>query len=235
LKCYGLGLIGGELFAIDGCKLPSNASKEWSGTLDELGKKKKDLEGLMEKIIGQYVQLDHQAEEETDLSGVAYSYVYDEEYQRRHLERIERKLRYIDTFLATAEERKGVGGEEVKSNIRDNERVKIKGGQGYIQGYKGIAVGDSKNQVIEAGEAYGSGNESEYFPAMLDGLDERMGELSGKEEAIVEGDRGYVTEKNLKAAEEGKIEVIIPDQQFRKRDGQFEGWPGHGAVYGGRL
>jgi hypothetical protein len=33
LKCYALGLIGGELFAIDGCKLPSNAAKEWSGTL----------------------------------------------------------------------------------------------------------------------------------------------------------------------------------------------------------
>jgi hypothetical protein len=33
---------GGELFAIDGCKLPSNAAKEWSGTLEEPGKKKKD-------------------------------------------------------------------------------------------------------------------------------------------------------------------------------------------------
>jgi hypothetical protein len=42
LKCYVLGLIGGELFAIDGCKLPSNTAKEWSGTLEELGKKKRD-------------------------------------------------------------------------------------------------------------------------------------------------------------------------------------------------
>jgi hypothetical protein len=49
LKCYALGLIGGELFAIDGCKLPSNAAKEWSGTLEELGKKKKDLEALWER------------------------------------------------------------------------------------------------------------------------------------------------------------------------------------------
>jgi transposase len=71
LKCYGLGLIGGELFAIDGCKLPSNAAKEWSGTLEELGKKKQDLEALMEKIIGQHVQLDKQAAEETELSGAA--------------------------------------------------------------------------------------------------------------------------------------------------------------------
>jgi hypothetical protein len=58
LKCYALGLIGGKLFAIDGCKLQSNAAKEWSGTLGELGKKKKDLEALMEKIIAQHVQFD---------------------------------------------------------------------------------------------------------------------------------------------------------------------------------
>jgi hypothetical protein len=231
LKCCGPGLIGGELFAIDGCKLPSNASKERSGTLEELGKKKQDLEALMEKIMGWHVQLDKQAEEERELSGAAYSYVYEEGW---HLERIEGKLRYIDTFLAAEEERKGAGGEEVKSDIRDNESGKIKGGHGYIQGYNGIAVADSKNQVIVAAEAFGSGSESEYFPGMLDALEERMGELSGKEEpleeAIVEGDRGYVTEKNLKAAEEGKIEVIIPDQQFRKRNGQFEGRPEHGGT-----
>ena len=32
MTCDKLGLIGKEMFAIDGCKLPSNASKQWSGT-----------------------------------------------------------------------------------------------------------------------------------------------------------------------------------------------------------
>ncbi len=32
LICDAMGLIGREMFAVDGCKLPSNASKEWSGT-----------------------------------------------------------------------------------------------------------------------------------------------------------------------------------------------------------
>jgi hypothetical protein len=225
LKCYALGLIGGELFAIDGCKLPSNAAKEWSGTLEELGKKKRDLEALMEKMIEQHVQLDAQAEAETDLRGAAYSYVYDEEYQKRHLERIEKKLKYIDSFLAVAEERKGAGGEEVKSNITDNQSAMIKGAHGYIQGYNGIAVADSKSQVIVVAEAFGSGSESEHFPAMLDSLEETMEGLTGEErpleDAIVEGDTGYFTERNLKEAEERKIEVIIPDQQFRKRDEHF--------------
>ena len=49
LICGPEGLIGKELFAIDGCKLPSNASKEWSGTHDELKKKKAKIEQRMEK------------------------------------------------------------------------------------------------------------------------------------------------------------------------------------------
>lgn len=36
-----LDLIGGEVFALDGCKLSSNIAKEWSGTFSELEKKKK--------------------------------------------------------------------------------------------------------------------------------------------------------------------------------------------------
>ena len=32
MVCNTQGLIGKAMFAIDGCKLPSNASKEWSGT-----------------------------------------------------------------------------------------------------------------------------------------------------------------------------------------------------------
>jgi transposase len=40
LMCDQLGLIGKEMFAIDGCKLPSNASKSWSGTHAELKKKR---------------------------------------------------------------------------------------------------------------------------------------------------------------------------------------------------
>jgi transposase len=34
--CYTQGLIGKNMFAIDGCKISSNCSKEWSGTKAEL-------------------------------------------------------------------------------------------------------------------------------------------------------------------------------------------------------
>jgi hypothetical protein len=95
-----------------------------------------------------------------------------------------------------------------------------------IQGYNGIAIADGKNQIIVAGEAFGSGPEAESFPGMLDKLNENMRIITGKKEplkhALVEGDTGYFSEANLQAAQERGIEVLIPDQQFRKRDEQFK-------------
>src|SRR5688572_26141834 len=53
-----LGLIGKEHFAVDGCKLPSNASKQWSGTHKELDEKRKKLERVAERIVVKHQQLD---------------------------------------------------------------------------------------------------------------------------------------------------------------------------------
>jgi hypothetical protein len=82
----------------------------------------------------------------------------------------------------------------------------------------------------DGGEAQGSGSESGHFP---DKPDETMQRLTGNKEplsnAIVEGDTGYFSEHNLKAAKQRGIEVILPDRQFRKRDAQFAGRKCHGG------
>jgi transposase len=46
--CHEQDLIGYELFATDGCKLPSNAGKTWSGTHEELQHKQKKIEKLIQ-------------------------------------------------------------------------------------------------------------------------------------------------------------------------------------------
>ncbi len=53
LICDEMGLIGKEMFAVDGCKLPSNASKEWSGTKKDLQHKKEKMEKAIRQIIAQ--------------------------------------------------------------------------------------------------------------------------------------------------------------------------------------
>ena len=50
LACDEMGLIGRDMFAIDGCKLPSNASKEWSGTRADFQKKATKMEQAIAKM-----------------------------------------------------------------------------------------------------------------------------------------------------------------------------------------
>jgi len=47
LVCHEQGLLGNELFAIDSCKMSSDAAKEWSGTFKELGEKRDKLKRLI--------------------------------------------------------------------------------------------------------------------------------------------------------------------------------------------
>src|SRR5512136_3248275 len=54
LVCEESHLLGGTLFALDGCKLPSNASKELSGTFNDLKKKKEKLSKTVRFLMAQH-------------------------------------------------------------------------------------------------------------------------------------------------------------------------------------
>ena len=133
LICNEMKLINGKMFAIDGCRLPSNASKEWSGTKKELQKKYDKLQKMIQKIMEKHRETDRIGKKE-----------HEEDIKK--LERLDKKAEKILEFLNTHEERRGASGAIIKSNITDNESGKIKGPHGVIQGYNGIAVADSKNQ-----------------------------------------------------------------------------------------
>jgi hypothetical protein len=151
----------------------------------------------------------------------------DQERRDRSIERLEKKLKKLNEFLKKAKPKKGAAGQEVNTNVTDPESALIKGPHGYIQGYNGITIADSGSQIIVATEAIGSGPESECFPKMLDSLEENMKMTTGKKKplknALLEGDTGYFSEDNLQEAKRRKINVLIPDPQFRQRDPCFEG------------
>ena len=69
LICDEEELIGRRMFAIDGCKIKSNASKEWSGTHEELGRKQARLKRASERILARHQAQDssNEAELEHDL------------------------------------------------------------------------------------------------------------------------------------------------------------------------
>ena len=100
LICDQLGLIGKDMFAIDGCKLPSNASKEWSGTHAELKKKRQKIDRAVRRML--------QCHREQDIAE-QHPEVYERE--REQIKKLRAASRKIKQFLDTEQERTGVSGE----------------------------------------------------------------------------------------------------------------------------
>jgi transposase len=214
LVCDEMGLIGKEMFAVDGCKMPSNASKEWSGTKEELRHKKEKMEQAVRQIIQRHREVD---DREKDKGTV--------EQEERYVETIRKKANKIKDWLKENDDKPGKTGKPVKSNITDNESAKMKTSHGVIQGYNGVAVVDDKTQVIVHAEAFGAAQEHDLLKPMIEGTRENFKEIRQKEDvfekAKVVADSGYHTESNMQMVMEEGIDAYIADTQFRKRDPRF--------------
>jgi hypothetical protein len=62
-------VLGGPVFALDGLKLPSKASKAWSGTLEELHHKQAKLEAKIAQFLAEHQQADAEEPEGVSPSG----------------------------------------------------------------------------------------------------------------------------------------------------------------------
>ena len=71
LVCEEQQLLGGTVFALDGLKLPSNASKAWSGTVEELKHKQEKLEVKIAQLLAEHQQVDAEEQEGSCLSVTA--------------------------------------------------------------------------------------------------------------------------------------------------------------------
>ena len=212
--CDEMGLIGREMFAVDGVKLPSNASKEWSGTKEELRKKKEKTEKAIRQIMNRHREMDAK---ESDKGGV--------EQEEQYIETLKKKVKKIKAWLKENEDKPGKSGKPIKSNITDNESAKIKTSHGVIQGYDGLAVVDSKHQVVVHAEAFGAAQEHELLLPMIEGARENFEDMGRQEDifkkAKLTADSGFHTEANMKEVMTQGIDAYVADTQFRKRDPRF--------------
>jgi len=218
LVCDQQGLLGHELFAIDGCKMASDAAKTWSGTFKELGEKRDKLKRLIKHHIKEHSRCDQNTEDECEK----------EQRMAQTIETLNTHHDKIDAFLKTNVPRIGSGKtkREVKSNITDNESAKMTTSKGTIQGYNGVASVDRKHQIIIDAQAFGAGQEHHVLQPVLEKIKSRYKEtgLSNnlyKEGIIVTADTGYANEDNMKYLHESGVNAYIPDNQFRSRDPKF--------------
>jgi transposase len=209
--CCELGLIGGQTFATDGLRLPSNASLGLTGTAEDLGKRLKVYRRMAEKHIEKHKRKDAagKVNEET------------ERHYQEQQKKLNRKIGKISSFLETMEKKEGKNGTEIKSNVTDNESALIHSPSGYIQGYIGLAVSDQKEQIIVGAEAVGSANESGHFPHILDMALDNMKEagitISEGAKPTMLADNNYFSEENLKACHGRGMEPVMPDSNYKSR------------------
>lgn len=124
LTCDRQGLIGRQMFAIDGVKLPSNADKQRSGTHAELLREAERMEKAVTKMVKAHRARDAAKEPQDDAAK-----------ERARIERLHTEARRIRDFLATHEERRSEKGAIRKSNVTDNDSAKMATSKGVIQGY----------------------------------------------------------------------------------------------------
>jgi hypothetical protein len=94
-----------------------------------------------------------------------------------------------------------------------------------IRGYDGVAVVDSKHQIIVHAEAFGVAQEHDLLIPMIEGTRKNFEAIGNKkdvfEEAKLTADSGFHTEANMKEVMGQGIDAYIADTQFRKRDPRF--------------
>jgi len=203
LYCDELDLIGKEMFAVDGCKFSSNASKEWSGTRAEFENKRDKFRASIEKLVNQHRTMDKE--------GLPESIRGKRAQEEKAIETFKAKTSKIDAWLReNPADKMGLGGKPVKSSMTDADSAKMASSRGVIQGYNGLAMVDSKHQII--------------VEPMLEQVRETFKKLDEDNiyrKAKVCADSGFHTEESMKMLSEKEIDGYVPDKLFRKRDSAF--------------
>lgn len=202
--CDRQGLIGREMFAIDGVKLPSNAAKAKSGTRADYRRQAEKMEAAARKMIEQHREADARPEDE-------------EQRHAKRLERLQKEARQLREWLAAhPQDRKGVKGGVRLSNRTDNESAKMATAKGVIQGYTAVAAVDDKAQIIVEAQAHGTGSEQELLKPVIDAT-----AAYRAPDTVITADAGYHSEAGLKQLAAQDIDAYIPDNGYRQRDARY--------------
>jgi transposase len=219
LVCDEMGLLGGTEFALDGCRLPGNASKKWSGTFEVLQEKKERFERRVALLLEEQVAAD--STEDNDSADMTK--------RTKQVEQLQKQAERIERFLQEHTAKPGTQRKEVRSNITDNESAMMHSSHGMIQGYNAQALVDARQQVIVQGEVFGWGHDHYHVAPVIDGAKENMAAIGQAEdyfaETLLTADTGYHSSASVQKCEDEKIDAYIPDKDYRKRDPRFSVQP----------
>ena len=204
--CDRQGLIGREMFAIDGVKLPCNASKQRSGTRAEFVRQADKLEAAARVIVQRHRATDA-LPVEPDLETKAIARVT----------QLQQDAADLRTWItAHPDERRGPKGTVRQSNRTDNDSAKMATSKGVIQGYTGVAAVDDRAQIVVVAQAHGTGSEHELLEPVVDALMPVLAPTS-----LLTADAGYHSTAACQLLEARGIDALLADGQLRQRDERF--------------
>jgi transposase len=210
--CDAQGLIGREMFAIDGVKLPSNASKARSGTRADFQRQLDKMEKQAQQMILAHRQADAHPQAE-------------EARQARKLERLQGDAEQLRQWLKDhPKDRLGTQGKPVMSNLTDNESAKMATDKGVIQGYTGVATVDAKHQIVVDAQAFGTGSENALLAPVVDAT-RALGTL----DTVFTADAGYHSKAGLEHLHKHGVKAFIADNSYRQRDERYAEQDAHKA------
>jgi transposase len=220
--CHEEGLLDGTRFAVDGLKLPADASREWSGSFQELKRKRDKFIKRAKALMKEHKKRDRRLAKGKSETAIPEIPAH---------EKLLAKAAKIDAFLEKNEPRKGASGKEVKSNITDPESSKMPTSKGMVQGYNAQAVVDEKHQVVTAAELASGGQDGNVLGELFEQASSTS-KQAGLGEDYYKGsellaDANYHSESNLEACEKAGVDAVIPDPNFRSRDERHEGRDEH--------
>ena len=129
--CDSQGLIGREMFAIDGVKLPSNASKRRSGTRADFERQATKLEAAAQTMLARHRTED--ATDETPPPDPSDGPRSARTRETARLARLERDAAQLRAWLAThPDERRSAKGAVRLSNRTDADSAKMATGKGVV-------------------------------------------------------------------------------------------------------
>ena len=206
LVCDRQGLIGREMFAIDGVKLPANASKAKSGSRADYQRPLDRMETATTQMLEKHQSADSAPTDDAIIKREA-----------RKLERLQTEAQQLRDFLKkNPEDRKGSKGSIRLSNRTDNESAKMATRKGVVQGYTGVAAVDETAQIIVDAQAHGTGSEQELLLPVI-----KATAAQRNADAVITADAGYHSAANLKALAAQQVNAYVPDNGYRQRDERY--------------
>jgi transposase len=216
--CQKAGLVKLGHVALDGTKMKANASKYRSMSY---GKMKKKEEQLQAEVDGWFKRADQIDEEEDRLYGKDNSgdalpdWVKD---RQKRLEKLKQAKAELEAEAQAKAQRpevnqhrakaSGKPQEKAERNVTDPDSRKMKGREGFVQGYNCQAAVDAGHQIIVAQHVTNNANDFQEMKPLLNGI-----KTETKRQAHeISADAGFNSEENLKEIKRRRVRGYVANR-----------------------